>query len=55
VVTATTIVSGALAERTHVTAYLVTAAVIAGFIYPTIARWIWHPNGWCVWWQARVV
>lgn len=39
--TAVTITSGAMAERTRFFAYLLSAVVITGFIYPVAASWIW--------------
>ncbi|MEM7258114.1 MAG: ammonium transporter, partial [Pseudomonadota bacterium] len=39
--TATTIVGGALAERTSFAAYLYLSVVIAGLIYPLAGHWIW--------------
>jgi Amt family ammonium transporter len=39
--TAFTIVSGAVAERTSLQAYLVGAACVGGLIYPIFASWIW--------------
>jgi Amt family ammonium transporter len=50
--TATTIVSGAIAERMRFGAYLLTAAIISGVIYPVIGHWAWNgadsglPQGW---------
>jgi Amt family ammonium transporter len=44
--TAVTIVSGALAERTRFTAYVVISLVIAGVIYPLFGHWVWNDNGW---------
>jgi ammonium transporter, Amt family len=44
--TAATIVSGAVAERTKLTAYLVYAVVITAIVYPISGSWIWGPNGW---------
>ena len=41
----TTIVSGSLAERVNVKAYLVFSLIITGWIYPVIAHWAWG-NGW---------
>ena len=50
--TATTIVSGAVAERMRFSGYLLTTAVIAGIIYPIAGHWAWaideagNPAGW---------
>lgn len=43
--TAATIVSGAMAERTKFTTYLVYSAVISLVIYPVVGHWIWG-GGW---------
>ena len=39
--TAVTIASGALAERTKFTTYLVFAAVMTAIIYPVVVHWTW--------------
>ncbi|MDO4575980.1 MAG: ammonium transporter [Planctomycetia bacterium] len=43
--TAATIVSGAMAERTKFTSYLVYSAVISSVIYPIFGAWTWG-GGW---------
>ena len=50
--TATTIVSGAVAERMRFGGYLLVAAIISGVVYPFIGHWVWgsasgtKPGGW---------
>jgi Amt family ammonium transporter len=48
--TAATIVSGAMAERTKFTAYLVYTACVTAFIYPIFGSWAWgslfNGSGW---------
>jgi Amt family ammonium transporter len=43
--TAATIVSGAMAERTKFSAYVIYSFVISLFIYPIVGHWIWG-GGW---------
>lgn len=40
--TATTIVSGAVAERMKFKAYLIISALISGLIYPIFGHWAWN-------------
>ncbi len=48
--TAATIVSGAMAERTKFTSYLIYSAVVCAVIYPIFGSWAWgslfHGGGW---------
>ena len=44
--TATTIVSGAMAGRTHVVGYLAYSIVLTGWVYPTIVHWTWSDDAW---------
>lgn len=43
--TATTIVSGSLAERTQLASYFVFSVFMTGFIYPVVIAWSWG-GGW---------
>lgn len=43
--TAATIVSGAVAGRMKLTAYLITTAIVSGLIYPLFGSWVWGKPG----------
>lgn len=44
--TAATIVSGAIAERTKFTTYLILSLIMTVFIYPISGHWVWQGSGW---------
>lgn len=44
--TAATIVSGAVAERTRLSAYFLISFVLTTFTYPIVVHWIWDSEGW---------
>ncbi|NJO07462.1 MAG: ammonium transporter [Chloroflexaceae bacterium] len=44
--TAATIVSGAMAERTRFSVYLLFSIVMGAFIYPIFGHWAWSEYGW---------
>lgn len=43
---AISIVSGAVAERMKVWAYVCYVLVFCAVIYPVVANWVWNPGGW---------
>ncbi|MGB7416278.1 MAG: ammonium transporter [Thermosynechococcaceae cyanobacterium] len=42
--TATTIISGAVAERLKFTAYVIVASLVSGLIYPLFGHWAWNAS-----------
>ena len=44
--TATTIISGAIAERLKFSAYMLIVVLVSGFIYPIYGHWAWNEGGW---------
>ena len=44
--TAATIVSGAIAERTKFSTYLIFSLVMTVLIYPISGHWVWQGDGW---------
>ena len=44
--TATTIISGAVAERIKFVGYLLVVLWVSFFVYPIFGHWVWHENGW---------
>ncbi|OCS88927.1 ammonium transporter [Caryophanon latum] len=46
VATCATIISGAVAERTNIFAYIAMVIVMTLFIYPIVGHWVWQGDGW---------
>lgn len=46
--TTATIISGAVAGRTKLTAYLAYTLWVVSFVYPTIVHWTWSGQAWLV-------
>lgn len=44
--TTATIVSGAMAERTKFSAYLIYSLILSLLVYPIEAGWVWNSQGW---------
>jgi ammonium transporter, Amt family len=44
--TCATIISGAIAERTNIMAYIGIIIIMTLFIYPVVGHWIWQGDGW---------
>ncbi|MEB3226035.1 MAG: ammonium transporter, partial [Synechococcus sp.] len=44
--TATTIISGAIAERLKFEAYIFIVLLVSGLIYPIFGHWAWNETGW---------
>eukprot|EP00035_Acanthoeca_spectabilis_P025763 m.459803 g.459803 ORF g.459803 m.459803 type:complete len:499 (-) comp21837_c0_seq1:23-1519(-) len=44
--TAGTIVSGAMAGRVHLSAYMCHSIVMSCWVYPAVVHWVWGPDPW---------
>lgn len=51
---ASSIVSGAMAERSHLIPYFLYSAFLGGFVYPVVSHWVWATPGWlCAWHEFK--
>jgi Amt family ammonium transporter len=53
--TAATIVSGAIAERTKFTTYLIFSLLMTLLIYPISGSWVWNAGGWLRKWDLLIL
>ena len=44
--TCATIISGAVAERTNIIAYMGIIIIMTSVIYPVVGHWVWQGDGW---------
>ena len=44
--TASTIISGAIAERAHILAFSISSLLMSSFYYPFMVHWCWNKEGW---------
>ncbi|MGM9948474.1 MAG: ammonium transporter [Lysinibacillus sp.] len=44
--TCATIISGAVAERANILAYMAVVVIMTAFIYPVVGHWVWQGDGW---------